>query len=437
MPCVRRSDRAREGPMMNRLRLVFGVLAAVGSVANGDRVILSDGRTLEGRTHDLGDHVRVETETTFHLIPHSRIVRIERDEVTRADVLDRLAAVDTTDPDALYRSAIWARENGFADEARELLTECVALRPDDVQARHALGQVRVGARWYPVAEGLAIARGWRAAGLLDRAGDLLTRLVDGATDARLRRESLRLLADTRMQQGAWDVARTLWRRSLALLREPAERAQVEARLAVLDANPDGMLLVLGTDAPSDQRESDRAPSGFFGLEQTWVMTLAMARQARRQISLGQAALERATALEAHAFVDGPERPPIAAALREAEAAFDRADALSEGIAQSHRLELARRRIGLERREAEVHADRFDEATETYRAEPGPPRSVTRTTLRRMLGHLNRVEANLAAVLVVADKYPDELDLEIQWTRMDLERVRGHQRAVKAALDATR
>lgn len=423
--------------MMNRLWLVVGVLAVAGSAAHGDRVILSDGRTIEGSTHDLGDYVRVDTETTSHLIPRSRIIRIERAEVTRADVLDRLAAVDTTDPDALYRSAIWARKNGFEGEARELLTECIALRPDDVQARHALGQVRVGEQWYPVAEGVAIARGWRAAGLLDRAGDLLARLVDVATDARLRRESLRLLADTRMRQGAWDAARPLWQRLLALLRAPAERAQVEARLAVLDANPDGMLLVLGTDAPGDQRESDRGPSGFFGLEQAWVMTLALARQARRQIALGQAALERATALEAHAFVDGPERPPIAAALREAEVAFDRADALSEGIAQSHRLELARRRIGLERRKAEVHADRFDKASEAYRAEPGPPRSATRTTLRRMLGHLNRVEANLAAVLAVADKYPDELDLEIQWTRMDLERVRGHQRAVKAALDATR
>lgn len=432
-----RSDRAWEGPMMNRLWLAVGVLAAVGSVAHADRVILSDGRTLEGSTRDMGDHVRVDTQTSFHLIPYSRIVRIERDEVTRADVLDRLAAVDTTDPDALYRSAIWARENGYEGEARELLTACVALRPNDVQARHALGQVRVGAQWYPAADGLAIARGWRAAGLFDRAGDLLARLVDVAPDARFRRESLHLLVDTRMQQGAWDTARALWQRSLALVREPADRTRVEARLAILDANPDGMLLVLGTDAPSDQRESDRGPSGFFGLDQPWVMTLAMAHQAYRQVTLGQAALERASALEAHAFVDGPERPPIEAALREAETAFDRAEALSEGVAQSHRLELARRQIGLERREAELHAARFDEATEAYLAEPDPPRSATRATLRRMLGQLNRVEANLTAVLAIAERYPDELDLEIQWTRMDLERVRGHQRAVKAALDATR
>ena len=139
-------------------------------------------------------------------------------------------------------------------------------------------------------------------------------------------------------------------------------------------------------------------------------------------------------------VDGALRRTVReraeAALRQADTEFTRAEALSEGVAKGHRLQLARRRMGLERHEAEWYAARFDTEMATL-PDKRANRSAYRAALQRMVGLLNRVTANLEALLAIAAEHPDEMDLEIQWTRLDLERVRGYQKALRAEFDALR
>lgn len=418
---------------MKRSFCAAALVAGLAATSAADRVILHDGRTVVGRVTELGASVRVDTPAGPRLVARTDILRIERTAAPATTLADRLAVFDRTNADAVYQLAIWASEQGLPDDALRLFRECLVLRPDHAGARLAVGEVAVDGRWYPVAQALAIARGWRAAGLSDRVAGLLDALGPAATEPRHRREVLAMRADLDVQAGAWDAARQQWATLLALTRDAADRARLEARLAILDENPDGLWLVLGRDAPEAQRDDADRPSGFYPLDAPWVMDLALRHEARRLVEAGDAALQRAKRADA---APPPERLAVEAALREAAAHFDHADALRSGIAKSHRLELYRHRIGLARREAERDGDAFDREMELL---PGKQanRAAYRSALQRMLGQLNRVEDALEQVVALASDYPDELDLEIQWTRLDLERVRGTRGALRTTLDALR
>jgi len=405
-------------------------------IANADRVVLTDGRTIEGRITDLGNSVRVDTETGRQTIPRTKIIRIEKSTTTQSEFGRRLATVDRTDADALYALARWAREQGLAGEAKKLLAECIAADPDHEPSHRGLGHVPVDGRWYPPGDTLAIARGWRAAGLFDRATALLSTFIELTGKSKHRRDAIGMLAEIKVHEGAWGAARPLWAELAKDTRDIQERARLEARLAILDDNPDGMWVVLGRDAPESQRDVVDRPSGLHGLDEPWVMELALREEAKHLVATGDAALDRAQGAAGKGGGAEVDRNRAEAALRKANEAFTQAEAVSEGVAKGHRLELARRRIGLERHEAEWYAAQYDRGMESL--EDGRENATAyRASLKRMVGQLKRVEAILEALLTVAAEYPDELDLEIEWTGLDLERVRGHREALGAKLDALR
>jgi hypothetical protein len=46
-----------------------------------------------------------------------------------------------------------------------------------------------------------------------------------------------------------------------------------------------------------------------------------------------------------------------------------------------------------------------------------------------------VDKQLETVLTIASAFPDAFELEIQWTQLDLERIRGYRRALNVKRDA--
>jgi hypothetical protein len=418
--------------MLARLLVLAGLLVTVPCRhVHAERVVLRDGQSLIGVTADLGDYLRITTKDGIRTVAKVDVLRVERVTTKAAELAIRLETVDRTDPAALYTLATWARQQKNDAEADRLLSDCIELDPDHVDARRALGYLRIEGDWYSTVDALAIARGWLTAGLDTPADDLLHEVLAVVVESLHRRQAAEMLASVMMRAGAWDEVRSLWRASLTAARDPKRKARLEAYLSILNENPDGMWLLLGNDVPEGERDTDTHRSGFFALDETWVMDLALRREARKWVAVGESALANASP-----SVDDSrnERDRIAGALREADTAFARADVLSDGIAKGHRIELARRRIGRERRLAEGFAAEFDR--DMAKLESTNTRSAGyRAILSRLFGHLNRVDKQLETVLTIASAFPDAFELEIQWTQLDLERIRGYRRALNVKRDA--
>jgi hypothetical protein len=221
--------------------LVFIVLS-IPQVLFADRIHLKNGAILEGRTHDLGDSIRIEFRLGSITVHKKEIVRFEIQKTLHELYEDRLLHTDMSDPSEVerlarwckknglnerwrqlvklarglrlerkvreilpgdaerwYKLAIWSRVEGYPDEVyRYLLERTIRADPEYAEARKALGHSRFRGKWLPHEEIARIRqeefeREMRARGLVKYRGKWIT------PDARVFEEQREEIEQTRKE----------------------------------------------------------------------------------------------------------------------------------------------------------------------------------------------------------------------------------------------
>ena len=115
--------------------------------ASADTITLDDGKVLEGKVErKSGGDVRIRMEKAEITLPESRIRKVEPAPLPREAYLARLRELPNTPADHMALSR-WCRGKGLLEEMREQANAAIALDPDYVEAREALGFRKVDGVW--------------------------------------------------------------------------------------------------------------------------------------------------------------------------------------------------------------------------------------------------------------------------------------------------
>jgi hypothetical protein len=122
------------------LAVALGVLLGLAGVLRADLIFLEDGRVIDGRiVQETDDEVLIETVAGV-------TVRVEPWEVKRVATKDeileeykeKLAEIDESDADALYKLAQWCQKHGLKDEYEAEFRATLKLKPDHPEAKNEL-----------------------------------------------------------------------------------------------------------------------------------------------------------------------------------------------------------------------------------------------------------------------------------------------------------
>lgn len=118
-----------------------------------DVVHLKDGKTVEGRTEDLGDYVKVTTVSGSSVkFPKSMIVKIEEKQDPRQAYLERLAKLKPGEAEGHFRLALWCQEHDLDEEYGEMLQKTLRIDPNHAEAKKRLYEYHKFERDLPVNE---------------------------------------------------------------------------------------------------------------------------------------------------------------------------------------------------------------------------------------------------------------------------------------------
>ncbi len=413
---------------MIRTLAIFGILTAAASIASADVLTLLDGRSFAGTVTIEDDSAVIEAPCGTLRFDGGRILRIEYSQAAEWQLTARLQQTPQDDPEALCAAADWAAENGLPRQAGEIFRDVLRLDPDHVRARRTLGHLRIEQTWRPFGKAMKLARAKLDAGLCDvLLEDILPKLAQAAADeARLTLvRELEGLAQLRAEDFA--AARKTFEalaetsRSLASLR-------FAAIAEILTENLDGMYVLsqpLTAAAAALAGGEAFYPVGPASLGDPVVLQEALRDRAQANLDAGRqfmaAALLAAQPADAEAI------------YAQAAEAFDRADALVADISRSDRVAMARQMIAALRTAIQRDSIDFDEETDRLGQEDMPPEAY-QSHLRRMIHCLNGVGGKVRSSLKIARPYRRELALEVEWARVDLERIRLLRKTLTAELD---
>jgi hypothetical protein len=118
-------------------------------LAAGDVIYFKDGRSLEGKILEEGDEsVVIKTKFGKVTIEKSRIQKIEYKE-SPEEIYERLVKdTDMKDPDAVFKLALWCRDNGKKRDYSRYLEEVLKLDDQHDEANRELGNVQFDGVWY-------------------------------------------------------------------------------------------------------------------------------------------------------------------------------------------------------------------------------------------------------------------------------------------------
>ncbi len=418
------------------MRIAFAVIlcapiAFSGAFALGDLLVLKQGGTVEGTVTIEGDTVLVTRGSSTFRYPRSEVARIEWQETPESQIARRLAATDPNDPNALAALAAWANTVPLPDKAREVYQRVLALDPNHPDARRALGFLRVDAQWRSADQALELARSRLQAGRCDElVRDLLPALEPVLTTREQKLAALELRAEALLRRGSYPEARKAFI-ELAEVLGPAKGTRSSAVASLLAEHPDGMFVLQDPYPPTAvllPEDREVLPAGPAPLSHPLALAAALLQQARPHLTAGQDAIKDATALTA----TDPDAAKAKYLL--AEKAFDRADALVPGLARSHRIEMARRRISVLRNDAAAGAKKFDDEKSSLAEKPLTP-AAYRNKILRLIYLLDRVRDDLKEILKIAEPYSRELYLEVQWAELDLKTMDSLRKILTEELDA--
>lgn len=406
------------------------LLAILAAAAVADQLYLTDGRTFIGNVTVEQDSVQIEMPMGSMRLPKDQVLRIEWRETPEEQLAKKLTETNAKDPGALFEVARWALDQNLKAQGRHLCQQVLQLDGEHAGARQELGQMKVAGRWTGYDEAMQLAQSWLEAG---RYAELLKDLLPGldriapTPEAALAVGELQGQAQTRA--GQFDAAAKTFAALAARARPPAS-VRYQATADVLAANRDGMYILSEPYPPMAgllQQDRPVLPPGPASLAGPQVLAASLRDLAKKGIEAGRQLMEAARQVE-------PSDPSGAlakygAALK----AFDQADALCERISFSYRVEIARRKIALMRKDADEAARRFDAAMNALgQQELTAP--AYRETVTQLIRHLDKVQENLTAILAVAKPFDRELVLEIKWAETDLARIRRMRQELAGELD---
>lgn len=144
-----------------RTPAVLALLAL--STASADTITLDDGKVLEGTVERQEDGTAVLRVGKAEIrLPERRIAKVEAAPLPREAYLARLREVPHT-PEGHMELSRWCRSKGLKDEMREQAMAALALDPEYVEAREALGFRKVDGVWMSEEDRARLAESGRKA----------------------------------------------------------------------------------------------------------------------------------------------------------------------------------------------------------------------------------------------------------------------------------
>lgn len=126
--------------------LGVGVFAGTSSV-QAETVTLESGELIEGRIEDLGDRIRVHSESGVSVTVHWRDVDVIHRHRTASELYAARRARTADEPHALFELALWAERAGLHAERKACLEAVLELDPEHEAARSALEQQKADGAW--------------------------------------------------------------------------------------------------------------------------------------------------------------------------------------------------------------------------------------------------------------------------------------------------
>lgn len=150
--------------VISSLQYVVAIVALVSTTATADVVYLRSGKIIEGEIAIAdGGGLRVSGPHGTLILDEALIERFELGKTLDQLVTERLATAGQ-DIEALYELGRWFTRHGMGDQARRAWQAIVAIDPDHLAARRALGQVQHAGSWVDHSELM------RQAGMVKRQG---------------------------------------------------------------------------------------------------------------------------------------------------------------------------------------------------------------------------------------------------------------------------
>ncbi len=122
-------------------------LCLLATPAFADVLVLKDGQRFEGVVQERGEEVALTLDYGTITFEASEVARIERSDGPLAQLLAQWAQLGDNDVPGRVRLAEVATAAGLEHQARRLHQEILALQPNRIESRKALGQVLHEGRW--------------------------------------------------------------------------------------------------------------------------------------------------------------------------------------------------------------------------------------------------------------------------------------------------
>ncbi|HEX5042474.1 MAG TPA: hypothetical protein VFV75_06185 [Candidatus Polarisedimenticolaceae bacterium] len=149
-------------------RLLWALLL-LPSLAAADEVFLRGAGSISGRiVEQTADAVTVDVGAGQISVPMANVERIAKGKTALDEFDARAARLKPEDVEGWKGLGNWAASQGLSSQARQAYEKVLAVAPDDLEARDALGYVRVEGKW------LTEEEGYRAKGYVRYDGEWMT-----------------------------------------------------------------------------------------------------------------------------------------------------------------------------------------------------------------------------------------------------------------------
>ena len=143
--------------------------ALLPTLAVADEVFLKGAGSISGRiVEQTGDTVTVDVGAGQISVPMANVDRIAKGKTALDEYDARAARLGPEDVDGWKSLGNWAAGQGLSSQARAAYEKVLAVAPNDLEARDALGYVRVEGKWMTEEEG------YRAKGYVRYNGEWMT-----------------------------------------------------------------------------------------------------------------------------------------------------------------------------------------------------------------------------------------------------------------------
>jgi len=214
----------------------------VAPFASADIVHTRDGRKLEGVVEEHGDRVIVKHRLGQVQIPRSSVERIEETPDAKDELERKRLELAKGTADERYRFAVFARDEGFDEEALRAFYDVLRVDTNHPGARAALGYVQQDGQW------VTLEDKYRSEGLVPYLGEWITpaergeRIAEAKAEREAReaaaKEAKRLARTERRERR--EAEREARRERLALAKEEARLARVEYEKARAEAEAEAV-----------------------------------------------------------------------------------------------------------------------------------------------------------------------------------------------------